>query len=43
MYSAGESLLAGEGAVVTGAACGIGRAITAALSPLPAHASWPPT
>lgn len=32
MVTANDSLLAGQGAVVTGAACGIGRAITAALS-----------
>jgi meso-butanediol dehydrogenase/(S,S)-butanediol dehydrogenase/diacetyl reductase len=32
MFTAGESVLAGQGAVVTGAACGIGRAITSALA-----------
>jgi meso-butanediol dehydrogenase/(S,S)-butanediol dehydrogenase/diacetyl reductase len=32
MYTGGQSLLAGQSAVVTGAACGIGRAITAALA-----------
>lgn len=32
MLTAGESVLAGQGAVVTGAACGIGRAISAALA-----------
>jgi NAD(P)-dependent dehydrogenase (short-subunit alcohol dehydrogenase family) len=32
MFTAGEPVLAGQGAVVTGAACGIGRAIAAALA-----------